>query len=149
MTNNAVATLDPRGIMAAISKRPPREYVDFDSVLPEHKEIDRRLSNWARWCRGSHRQWGSGISPMFRLYRSSDARRDAYGELTDVGVDRLDAVQVHKAVTALPEKHRLAAHWFYLHPHNPKGAAATLGVSMHGLAELIRDGRQMLINWRV
>jgi DNA-directed RNA polymerase specialized sigma24 family protein len=122
-----------------------KQYVDFSSVPPSHWPIHDRLENWARWCRGSQRQTGSAGSPMFSLYRSTDAKR-VYGEETAVPIDRMDATRIAKAVAVLPDKHRRALNWCYLHPRNPGGMARELGVQLEGLAHLVRDGRQMLIN---
>jgi DNA-directed RNA polymerase specialized sigma24 family protein len=130
--------------MAMLGERPKREFVDFSSVPVSQWRIHDRLENWARWARGSQRQSGTG-SPMFSLYRSSDAKR-AYGEDTSIPVDPIDAQAVAKGVAALPDKHRRAIHWNYLHPRNPSGAARELGVSLQGLADLVRNGRQMLLN---
>jgi DNA-directed RNA polymerase specialized sigma24 family protein len=61
-------------------------------------------------------------------------------------VDRLDAAQIAKAVATLPVKHRSALNWHYVKPVSPKRACQALGESMEGLALLVRDGRQILIN---
>jgi DNA-directed RNA polymerase specialized sigma24 family protein len=148
MTNAAVANLDIGRIMVAISKRPVREYVDFAAVPPSQWAMHDRLENWARWCRGSERQAGESGSPMFELYRSTDAKRKErlYGDLTEVPVDRLDAAQIQKAMAHMPDKHRRALHWCYVHPRNPMNMARELGVDLAGLAHLIHNGRQMLVN---
>lgn len=81
---------------------------------------------------------------MFRLYRSTEVHRH---ETSVSGViDGIDASRIQKAVIALPEKHRLAMGWCYIKRSSPAKAAASLGHSLHGLAELIHDGRQMLLN---
>ena len=46
----------------------------------------------------------------------------------------------------LPEKHRRALEWSYCNARNPARIASDLGVSLAGLADLIREGRQMLAN---
>ena len=120
----------------------PAAYVDFSLVKPEHREIDARLANWAKWSYSRH---GGQSSPTFRLYRSTDARRidsDAKGP----AVDAIDAQRVQKAVSALPTKHRQAISWAYIKPTNPRKAATGLGVTLQGLADLVTDGRQMLVN---
>jgi hypothetical protein len=125
-----------------------KEYVDFAAVPPSQWSMHDRLENWARWCRGSQRQVGGCGSPMFELYRSTEAKRK-YGEETSVPVDNKDATRLAVGVAALPDKHRRALHWCYLHPRSPGGQAYELGVDKAGLAQLVRDGRQMLINRRV
>ncbi len=124
--------------------KPKREYVDFSSVLPSHWAMHDRLENWAREMRGGDKQSGKA-SPMFELCKSGYARRE-YGATTDVPVDRSDAILVAKGVGNLPEKNRKAIQWLYLHPGNPMGNARSLAVSLQGLADLVKDGRQMLIN---
>lgn len=139
---HSVAT--PEEIASPPKPRAAVAYVDFDRIQPSHWAMHDRLENWARASRGGDKQAGNA-GPMFVLYRSSDARRE-YGAETAAPVDRSDAVIVGKGVSFLPDKHRQAIHWFYLHPRNPKNAASLLGVTMQGLADLVRDGRQMLIN---
>ena len=116
-------------------------YVDFSAVAPEHEAIDARLANWARWC---HNRTGGTTSPTFRLYRSTEVHRQQTGGANPV--DAIDAQKVQKAVAQLPTKHRLALSWSYIKRNNPRRAAADLGQSLQGLADLVRDGRQMLIN---
>jgi DNA-directed RNA polymerase specialized sigma24 family protein len=136
----------PLMAMASVtSRQPQRPHVDFAAVQPSQWKIHDRLENWARWCRGSQRQTGTAGSPMFNLYRSSEAKRQ-YGEETSVPIDKLDAQAIAKGVAALPDKHRRAIHWSYLHPRSPTSQARELGVSLDGLAQLVQDGRQMLIN---
>lgn len=135
--------------MIAVARRPPpRQYVDFSSVPPSQWSMHDRLENWARWCRGSSGRDNAPASPMFALYRSTDAKRK-YGEETSVPINKLDAAEIAKGVAVLPSKHRRAIHWHYLHPYGPSGMAHELGVELAGLAQLVRDGRQMLINRRV
>jgi hypothetical protein len=132
--------------MVAVANRPaPRPYVDFASVPPSQWQMHDRLENWARWCRGTGRQSGRG-SPMFALFRSTARARTPYGEHTAVPIDRLDAARVQVGVSALPDKHRRAIHWHYLHPGNPSAAARELAVTLEGLRGLVVDGRQMLVN---
>jgi hypothetical protein len=122
-----------------------RDAIDFHAVEEKHGLIHSRLENWARWCNGVGH---AAASPMFRLYRSSDARnadRIAFG---GAPVDKMDAAKIAKAVTALPEQHRAAINWSYVKPVNPRRAASSIGTSIEGLHNLVRNGRQMLINRR-
>lgn len=114
--------------------------VDFHAVSPEHFAIHERLQNWARWC---HSTGGRAVAPMFRLYRSTEAWGSVEPSAT---VDTLDAQAVQKAVSHLPEKHRKAVAWCYVIRTSPRKCTRDLGVSMHGLAELIWQGRVMLVN---
>lgn len=141
--------------MIAVARRctrQPREYVDFAHVPPSQWAMHDRLENWARWCRGSERQAGDAASPMFALYRSTDAKtkeRLAYGAPTEVPIDKMDAQAVQKGINALPDKHRRALHWSYLRPRNPTAQARELGLSLGGLADMVLAARQMLVNRRV
>lgn len=149
----AQAALAPRRYPTAAERerkareRVPRQIVDFSAVPPSQFKIHDRLENWARWCRDRPNREGSAGSPMFALYRSSEARR-AYGFETNVPVDKFDAAAIAKAVAVLPDKHRRALQWCYLHPRNPIAMARELGVSLSGMADLVTAGRQMLINKR-
>ena len=60
--------------------------------------------------------------------------------------DILKAQRTEKAVSKLPEKHRYAVRWCYVHRGHPAKAAKKAGVTIDGLYKLVRDGRQMLIN---
>lgn len=116
--------------------------IDFHRVEPAHRAIDVRLRNWGLWCNGTSQ---SITSPMFRMTPPPPRVR---GEVAYCGysVDRMDAAHVAKAVAALPACHRAAINWSYVKPVNPKRACQAIGTSMAGLAALLRDGRQMLIN---
>lgn len=114
--------------------------VDFHAVAQHQIGIHTRLENWGRWCHGSgHAQ----MSPMFRLYRSTERH-----EPTPLGVqvDTLDASRIAKAVIALPEDHRHALSWCYVNKGAPVRACRLIGCGMTHLARLIVDGRTMLIN---
>lgn len=118
------------------------EPVDFCVIEKKHEEIHKRLENWARWCRGGG--GGSSALPMFRLYRPDNFERGPLAE----PVDGTDAQRIMKGMHKMPDKHRVALNWFYVKPVNPSKAAATLALSLEGLAEHVREGRQMLINIR-
>ena len=120
-----------------------REYVDFHLVSSGHEEIHARLQNWARW---QHNRAGGTVTPMFRMYRSTDVHQETPGSDP---VDAMDAQRVQKGVTMLPGKHRLAVSWNYVKRNNPRKAAQSVGESLEGLALLVRQARTMLINRRV
>ena len=119
------------------------EYVDFSTVEDRHAAIDARLENWARWSRNPV---AVGGCPMFRLYRSSEVHRV---ESVSQPVDGIDAARMQKGMQGLPVNHRLALSWSYIKRTNPGQAARSLGLSLHGLLDIVRDGRQMLVNRRV
>lgn len=133
--------------MAERVPRTPRVHVDFASVPPSQWRMHDRLEMWARWCRG-----GSGESartegsPMFSLFRSSEAKRK-YGEEVSVPVDKDDALKIHFAIVSptFDPQCRRALQWNYLRPKNPARMADEMGVTMQKLADLVVRGRLILI----
>jgi len=134
---------------AAARNRVTRTPVDFASVPPSQWAMHDRLLNWARWCHGATGERQRIVtSPMFGLYRSSEVRRE-YGSETNIPIDHKDATRIHVGVAALPDKHRRALHWCYLHPKRATDMARELGLSLEGMAQIIRDARTMLVNRKV
>lgn len=134
-------------IVEEVKKPPARREkgapIDFHAVPAHQREIDGRLRNWGIWC--NSRQAASS-SPMFRLASAPIAvRRDANARAGNT-LDRTDAIRMAQAVTALPEKHAGALNWCYVKPVSPRKACEAIGVSMEGLAALLDEGRQMLVN---
>lgn len=127
-----------------------RDSIDWHLIPERQLAIHDRLLNWARWCRGPA---GSDVSPMFRFYRSTDANQgdgQRYGlRATAEATDPHDAQVIAKGVAFLPEPHRLSLHWYYLRPVNPNRASREIGTTCAGLAQLVHDGRNMLVNRRV
>lgn len=117
-------------------------YVDYQRVQPEHADIHERLQNWARWVRVRTHGWQT--HSMWRKALTSK-QWDAVPHIP-VPVNTLDAVDVEKAVSALPVKHREAIRWSYIHCRDPLSMARTLAVSKQGLADLVDVGRTMLNN---
>lgn len=115
--------------------------VDFHAVQPDHQVMHARLENWSRWVtvRGMH--W---MGPIWKLGKSNGRQWDQ-PELR-AAVDTLDAVEIEKAVSALPDKHRSAVRWAYVFKYSPSRATRELAVSMDGLDALVRSGRTMLKN---
>lgn len=116
--------------------------VDFSAVSPEHVEIDARLANWARW---SNNRGSASASPMFRLYRSTEQWAQ---ESCASPIDAIDAQRVQKAVGQLPPRSRLAISWAYIKRNHPRKAATGLGETLEGLARLVVNARQLLIDRR-
>ncbi len=120
--------------------------VDFSVIAEGHAAINARLENWARWLRSSSALRGK-IHPMFRQYKSPMHWQRGPDRAL---VDPLDAQAVEKAVSALPEGHRYALRWSYVWPWvSPSRASRALAVTRDGLADLLHEGRQMLINRRI
>jgi hypothetical protein len=131
------------------SGREPKRYVDFAAVPPSQWKMHDRLENWARWCRGASGESARAgdASPMFSLYRSGESQQRRYGEETSVPIDKDDALKIHFAIVhpTFHPKCRKALQWSYLRPRDPKHEAWKLGVSLQGLANLVAQGRQLLI----
>lgn len=116
--------------------------VDYNHVPERHEAIDARLRNWARWVRVRPHGWQT--HPMWKNSRTS--KQWEVSPYIGTPVDTLDAVLMEKAVSALPEKHRAAIRWSYVHAGNPVAMARALAVSKQGLADLVDSGRTMLKN---
>ena len=119
-----------------------QEAGDYSHVPERHAAIHARLENWRRWVIVRPNGWQ--VAPMFRLYQSKSRQWEA--PVIQNPVDTLDAVVVENAVSALPEKHRAAIRWSYVHAGNPVAMARALAVSKQGLADLVDAGRTMLQN---
>jgi hypothetical protein len=119
------------------------QHIDFHQVEPHQRDIDRRLLNWGKWCNGGT---APSVSPMFRLCPPPARVR---GEAKPTAVDSADACRIAKGVAILPAAHRQAINWAYVKPSSPGKACREFGITMAGLAQLLREGRQMLINREV
>lgn len=121
-----------------------REDVDFSAAVPySHEAMDKRLRDWARWCRPKK---GGYVHPMWRTFVASQVFESA---ISSMPLNTLDAHEIEKAVRALPERHAFAVRWAYVYGGNPRKAAQHAGETVAGLDRLVNDGRQMLINRRV
>lgn len=118
------------------------EPIDFCVIELKHELIHRRLENWANWCKGGSPT--PSASPMFRLYRADNFERPPVADQ----VDGTDAQRIAKAMHRLSVKHRVSLNWYYVKPIGPLKMCKQLGLSLEGLAEHVREGRQMLINLR-
>jgi DNA-directed RNA polymerase specialized sigma24 family protein len=81
---------------------------------------------------------------MFRQYRSKAWQWETPVLKEEMNV--LEAVEMEKAVSQLPEKHREAIRFCYVWCNGPQATARRLGVTKQGLLELIQTGRAMLKN---
>lgn len=118
------------------------DLIDFFYVEPHQLGIHSRLENWSRWV--SIRFEAGKAHPMWAKSRSN-ARQWHAPDLREP-TDILDAQAMEKAVTLLPTKNRDAIRWNYVTRCGPLHMARRLGVSKTGLSQLVRDGRQMLMN---
>lgn len=116
--------------------------VDFHRIKDEHAEIDARMNNWRRWV--SVRSHGWHTHPMWRnVLTSRQWDTDPHINTT---VDTLDAMLIERTVSQLPHKHREAVRWHYVGGHDVIGMARALGVSRHGLYEMVCDALTMVQN---
>ena len=116
--------------------------VDYNYVPERHAAIHERLENWRRWVIVRPHGWCT--HPMFKNFSASKQWESSPHISTPV--DTIDAALIEKAVYALPDKHRDAIRWWYVHAGNPVAMARRLGVSKQGLADLVDAGRAMLQN---
>lgn len=119
-----------------------RDHIDFFLVADHHIAIHERLESWARWVRV--RPVGWQVAPMFRQYRSKAWQWHVPEMKAPVNIP--EALEVEKAVSLLPEKHREAIRWFYVFGGDPAGMARRLGATKQGLCDLVSAGRTMLKN---
>lgn len=118
------------------------EFVDYFVVQDGHLAIHARLNEWASWVRVRPHGWQ--VAPMFKQYRSKSWQWEMPVVRADVNVP--EAVEMEKAVSLLPEKHREAIRWAYVWCGAPGAMSRRLGVSKQGLCDLIAAGRTMLVN---
>lgn len=119
-----------------------RGLIDFHEIEPGHLAIHARLENWAAWARN---RYAPACAPGFELYQSSNSRR-VYGAPTAPVVNRQDGAKIASAVAGLPPPHAAALSWCYVTKEGPAKVRRRLATTMTGLYQLVRDGRQMLIN---
>lgn len=116
--------------------------IDLHHVPARHYYINLRLEHWARWVAVRPQPWKA--SPMFRLYKPPpqwEARE------LKVEINTLEAHEIEKMVSQLPDKHRSALRWAYVFGHIHHGAIQRkLGVTTQELETLINKARDMLKN---
>ena len=118
-------------------------YADLSYIAPEHRPLDLRLHNWARWARVHGARF---TQPMFRLYRPEQNEAGGYSHSGAIPVDSGDAMKIEKGVVKLPDGNKWAIYWAYRSGVRPVVACKALHVSRDGLATLIHDGRMMLVS---
>ena len=117
--------------------------VDFSAIPSNQKEINERLEEWAKWVRVKPQAWAT--HPMFRQYRSKAWQWEM--PVVQIPVNIIHALEVEKAVSALPEKHRDAIRWAYVFAYIPDNVIRrSLGLTREDLAKVIINGRSMLNN---
>ena len=114
-----------------------RNPVDFSYIKPEHRQIDGRLHNWARWVRPDNMQYSS---PMFARHKSSER----WETICRNPPDLLDAQDVEHLVAGLKKKPRAAIRWWYVFGTPSWRVAKAQGLTQCELADLVHVGREML-----
>lgn len=118
-------------------------HIDFHAVADRHFAIDRRLIEWARWVRVRPQAWRS--QPMWRGYQSM--ARQWHAPEVSTPINTLQAHEIERAVSLLPEKHRVAIRWAYVFAYIPVSVVRReLGVTKDDLLKLLTDARDMLCN---
>ena len=120
-----------------------REYVDFHHVLDRHAGIHLKLEEWRRYVK-VRKSAGWLNHPMWKNALSS-RQWDVNPHIRNP-INTIRALLTEKTVSALPDKHRDAIRWMYVYEGDPLGMARYLGVSKQGLADLVFEGRVMLLN---
>jgi DNA-directed RNA polymerase specialized sigma24 family protein len=118
------------------------DHIDFHLVQDHHLAIHERLEAWARWVRV--RPCGWQVQPMFRQYRPPQEWHHRREPSLPVNIP--EALEVERAVSLLPEKHRFAIRWCYVFGTQPGAAARHAAVNKRQLMELVQVGRTMLRN---
>lgn len=118
--------------------------IDLAHIPDRQQEIDRRLTEWARWARVHPRMMPS--QPMFR-YAKSNSRQWEVDPPIHIEIDAIAAHEIEKAVSALPDKHRTSLRWCYVFPYVPVHIVRReLGLTKDALCQIVEDSRDMLRN---
>ncbi len=115
--------------------------IDINYIEPCHHAVHDRLTNWGRWAetRPSYK-----TCPMFRMARSNS--RQWYPVEVKDTIDVLDAAVVEKVVVSLPEAHKSAMVWFYVHRSGENKYRRQRGYTLDTLQKIVSDARQMVMN---
>ena len=119
-----------------------REFPDFHAIRPEHQGIHDSLLNWVRVVRDS--QFHTRPQPMFRYYRSAEVWITPDQQIP---TDSEAGWKMERSIRNLPEKHREAIRWAYIHRRiPPHKQARRLAISVLVLGEMVHTARTMLKN---
>lgn len=118
--------------------------IDIHHVPARHDAINQRLEEWARWLRVRPIGWFT--QPMFRMYQSK-ARQWEPTPHIPVAINGLQALEVERAVSLLPDKHRAALRWAYVFGWVPvRKIQRELALTPDALIQMIADSRDMVKN---
>jgi hypothetical protein len=116
--------------------------VDFHHVEEKHNAIHSALLNWSRWVTVRHNI--GHVHPMWAKSRSNAWQW--HQPVQRESTNSIEAQRMEKLVQGLPDPHRNAIRWAYVYRTKPVVACRVIGTSYEGLAQFVRDGRQMLCN---
>lgn len=117
---------------------------DFHHVPEAHRAIDARLENWSRYVAVKLPGW---VSPIWKLGKSNG--RQWHAPEFRPACDVLDGHAIEQAVANLPKLHAATLRWAYVYRGGEIPFRRKHGLTREGLAQLLHDGRCMLINRRV
>ena len=104
---------------------------DFARIQSKHHEINERCEEWGKWVKVKYRPFGS--QPMWRNYMST-ARHWDIDPVIPVAINEIAALEIEKAVAALPEQCRTVLRWHYVWPPlHPNAVARELKMSSDDL----------------
>lgn len=117
--------------------------IDLHHIADRHFVIDERLTEWAAWVRVRPQPWKT--QPMFRMYRSM--ARQWHAPEPKREINTLQAHEIERCVSLMPEPHRAVIRWAYVFPYIHQGKIRReLGLTDDGLAKILCDGRDMVKN---
>jgi hypothetical protein len=116
--------------------------IDLNAIPHHQKDMHDRLCNWAMWAKPG----GSGkIHPMWAQSKSNAWQW--HPREYRPSCNTLEAHDMEKQITKLPEKNRNALIWFYIYANvSATKARKWLGLTSDALAGTVIDARQMLMN---
>lgn len=109
-----------------LSARRRDPFATIHEIPPEHQTVHGELTEWADWLR--LRRWSADQSPMFRLFRSAEHRRE-YGAPTAAPSPVASrALAVEGVVRELPDLYRELLRGWYVANATPWRLAREVGV---------------------
>jgi len=104
---------------------------DFSRMLDRHEYINERCIEWAKYVRVTTRPFSQ--QPIFRNYRAP-GRWDVDTVVPNT-INTLDAMEIERAVSTLPDQSRTVLRWHYVWPAlHPGAVARELRMSIDDLA---------------
>ncbi len=120
-----------------------KKHADLSSIPARHDAVNLRLEQWAQWVSSRPQVWKT--QPMFRQYRSH-AWQWERPEIK-AQINSIEASEIERVVSMLPDKHRAVLRWLYVWPWVPVNAIRRqLGLTMADLSQMAPDARDMVIN---